>query len=128
MGYKDYSNQEENEGTKWNFDDSEFQFIFELKVAFASHLQNWELEKAFWKLKLLYMECYPLLDDTEKEQTDISFTDLDTIRNNYNSMSDQTEAVKGEYYIALEEIYKRVCQSVKEHGGYFRENKDYDGL
>lgn len=138
----------ETQQAKWNFDGAESLALFNLKVQFISHMQNWELEKAYWITRILRMEVDAKLSrgknksiqklqeeiDTineiekkevknEKKELDEKTTQLEKDRNVY--IENRTdENYKSIFFIQLEEYYMHVCYLMKKHGLFFREGED----
>jgi len=128
-----YNDSDSGEGTVWNFDDAEAQLIFNIKKEFISCLLEWDLENAYWKIRTLITECDALLttsdkDDGEKNTIIKSLNELSKLRGEYNEVHDPEGSVKGDYYFALESLYKEICLLIKGHGLYFRERADDRGL
>jgi hypothetical protein len=128
----------------WNFDGAELYAIFEIKKEFMICMLNWDLENAFWKLRILRMELDAKLQravdtgiiekfekelgrtkkETEKAFVDRRLGEIEQKRDTYNSFNPPTDEQKGEFFRELEKFYMEVCFLMKKHGLYFREGED----
>jgi len=143
-------NMEEHNQTIWNFDGAELHFIFGIKNNFTTLLDKWDLENAYWSLRLLRREVDAALKrvnkrtnmieeqveeekakegrgkkgkETEKEEIDRLMVKTNTARDEYLA-SKQEDLDKSNFYNALESFYMRLCYLMKVHGMYFREGSD----
>ena len=138
--------EEQNQKALWNLDNVELTIIFQIKIQFIEALQSWNLENAYLRLRDLRRELDAKLrrarerfegitldenkDDKkkviiiEKDEVDKRLKDLEKIRSDYNKKQNKTEEDKGNYYLALEELYLYLCFLMKKHGLYFREGED----
>lgn len=130
----------------YNFDGAELQAIFEIKKEFITCMVNWDLEQAFWKVRLLRMELDAKLvrkfkkkiitdDDeydeqpkekkeTEKEYIDGLLLNLENKRIAFNTLTIPGPNDKAKYYLDIEFFYMELCYLMKKHGIYFREGED----
>ena len=134
----------------WNFDGAELFLIFKLKESTVYAMENWDLDEAYKKMRLLRMELDAKLargnikiirefedeieeakknkrkepKKTEKKVVDEMLIVLDNayteLRNNVNP--DATD--KSKFYQELEKFYMHLCYIMKKHGLYFREGED----
>lgn len=109
----------------WNIDDEILKIIKELKLSFIISMKNWQLEDAYWFIDLICMECDAKLLDQEKLDIETQLKQLEAQRAEYN-MSDKRTA--GIFYVNLRDLYKKINWLMKEHGVWFRERDDDDGL
>lgn len=138
--------EQENQKALWNLDNVELTIIFQIKIQFITALQNWNLEEAYLKIRDLRRELDAkfgrarerfegiILDENkddkkkksiiEKEEVDRKLKELEKVRSEYSKKQQRTEEDKGNYYLALEELYMYLCYLMKKHGLYFREGED----
>jgi len=128
----------------WNLDGAEHYTLFKIKEQFISFMEVWDLENAFWKVRLLRMEFDAALDrgikrkvvvefeketnkdkkKIEKVEVDEGLSELEKARKEYNEILIQSQESKTKYYLALEKFYMLLCYLIKKHGIYFREGED----
>ena len=65
---QEVDNMEEHNQTIWNFDGAELQFIFSIKNNFTTLLDKWDLENAYWSLRLLRREVDAALKRINKKK------------------------------------------------------------
>lgn len=124
MTYGSYG-KEESEKAVWNIDDEILKIIKDLKIVFLMHMKDWKLEDAYWKLRLICVECDAKLKDTERTEIE---NDLKTLETNRKSFAGNGKEKAGEFYFNLENLYKRINKLMKKHGVWFREFEDDVGL
>ncbi len=134
----------------WNFDGSELFLIFQIKEAIVYALDNWNIETAYKKVRLLRMELdaklvrdkKKILEDfdkelekqkaqkkrdkkkTEKEEVDEMMRDLDDSYTNYTKDGNFDDEEKSLMFQKVEKFYMHLCYLMKKHGIYFREGED----
>lgn len=118
---------EEKEGEKavWNIDDEILKIIKDLKIIFLIHMKDWKLEEAYWKLRLICVECDAKLNSTEQKEVEEALKLLET---NRQTFAKNGKEKAGEFYFNLENLYKKINNLMKEHGVWFREMEDDVGL
>lgn len=118
----------------WNFDEEQLKLIFEIKKYFVIAFNNWDLETAYWKLRLFLKESEPMFDkgeDGKGEQYDLRDKfeeDVTNKRKKYIELKNPNDKNKAEFYLALEEFYVYLCNMIKEKGVYYRQRREDDGL
>jgi len=134
---------EETQQSIWNFDGAELFLIFSIKQMIVEALESWDLETAYWKLRLLRMEVDAKLQRTkkriileqekklkgkvskmEKDVMDNKIKNLAEKYSEFKSIIDPSDEEKSNFYNELEEFYLYICHIMKKHGLYFREGED----
>lgn len=127
----------------WNFDGAELFLIFQIKSSIVIALENWDLQTAYRKIRLLRGELDAKLVrgqkkiikefeekigkekvQTEKKQVDDMMKELDNSYSIFIKTSNQEEDDKSEFYKEIEKFYMHLCYLMKKHGLYFREGED----
>lgn len=108
------------QGSIFNFDLQELMIIAELKRLYVHHMQNWDLEGAYWNLRAMWIEFDAKPKDDERETLYNKMKTLENTRNQYLNGTKET----GEYYHDLENMYRDICRTMKKHRLYFREGDD----
>ena len=125
----------------WNADAIELSVVFAIKLEVSNHLDKWELEKSYWRLRAFRRELDAILtrkkkklqEEFEKEhnketllekgEIDIMMEGLTTERQTWIEDKDNEEN-KLKFYNLAEEFYMHLCYVMKKHGLYFRESND----
>lgn len=107
----------------WNSDNIEHALLFEIKISFISNLKEWNLEAAYWDVRLLRLEFDAKLDDKEQKEVDRDIRSLEEMRTEYLKSKDDPES-NGKFYAQLETFYILLTRLIKKHGIYFREGVD----
>lgn len=115
--------EEEKQKSEWNVDDEVLKMVCTLKFKFLYHIENWELEKAYWTLRLLDAEISPALKEAEQEIINKMINELEEIRK--DSITKEEE---GKFYSVLNEAYKKMNAFMIEAGWYFRRKELWMGL
>jgi len=134
---------EDTQKAVWNFDGAELFLIFGIKQRIVEAFEEWDLETAYWKLRLLRMELDAKLQrghkklilelekkqkkkpkKTEKQIVDEKLENLDKKYTSYKELVDPDEKEKSTFYQELQEFYIHLCWLMKKHGLYFREGED----
>ena len=107
----------------WNSDNIEHILLFEIKTSFISNMKSWNLEGAYWDLRLLRMEFDAKLSDTEQKKIETDTKELEDARLTLiNSKNNSSKS--GDFFLKLEGFYLLLNRLMKEHGLYFRGNLD----
>jgi len=134
---------EEQQNSSWNIDGLEHQLIFNLKSSIVYKLKNWDLDLAYWDLRLMRAEIDAKFSrgnkskielesemdkreleknkESEKQQVDRLMKELQEYRDKYVSLSVPNDHQKGEFFILLETFYMHLCFLMKVHGMYFKD-------
>lgn len=115
----------EEQKAVWNIDDEILKIVKDLKIAFLLCMRQWNLEDAYWNLDLIYMEISAKFKEEEKKEVEGLFINLEKVRVIY--LNDK-KSKKGDFYINLRNLYKKINTLAKEHGLWFREEYDDEGL
>ncbi len=118
-----YKDKRYKDQTEWNMDDEVCKIIRDLKISFNINLKIWDLEQAYWDLMLLWGELDSLLDPGERKKIKTGMGDLENIRNTKNNKKD-----RGDYWMGMHEMYRKMCRLMQEHGVYFRIQMEEEGL
>lgn len=111
----------------WNFDDAEYKLIFLFKSEVASCLMLWDLMGAYWSLRRLRSEIDAKVSDKERMDINKDVDNLDKEKNTYEeNINDKKK--QANFYISLDNFYRNLCQVLKHHGSFFREQEDEEGL
>lgn len=141
----------ETQQSLWNFDGAELFLIFEIKQKVVIALEDWNVDEAYRKVRLLRMELDAKLKrgnkkiiqdfedeieeekgnkkektkkkNTEKKEVDDMMISLDNCFSEYNQDRDD-EDKKIKLYKEIESFYMNLCYIMKVHGLYFREGED----
>ena len=127
----------------WNFDGAELFLIFSIKQKIVEAFEEWDLETAYWKLRLLRGELDAKLkrgvnkivsefekrvkkksNKIEKNVCDEKMEQLDEKYSEWNKIVNPNNKEKSDFYLALEEFYLYLSYLMKKHGLYFREGED----
>ena len=127
----------------WNFDGAELFLIFQIKSSIVEALESWDLDKAYWKCRLLRQELDAKLkrgnkkiidefnksigkkkEKSEKSKVDEKMRLLDSAYSKYCKINDPYEKEKSEFYQKVEAFYMDLCYIMKQHGLYYREGED----
>lgn len=117
--------EKESDKAVWNIDDEILKIIKDLKVIFLMHMKDWRLEDAYWKLDLMCMECDAKLKKDERKEIE---SDLKILETNRQTFSKDGKEKAGEFYVNMRNLYKKLNRMMKEHGVWFREFEDDEGL
>lgn len=130
MGYKDYEGDKDNSSTElnWNFEGAEAMLLFQIKLEYKNLLNDWDLDKCYFKARELSIECKTLLTDEEQEEVNTQLTSLEVKRKDQYKDRKITKEEQGEYYLALEKLYGTFNNYFREHGLCFRTKEDTEGL
>jgi len=115
--------QEEIQKSEWNVDDEVLKMVCLLKFKYLWHIENWELEKAYWTLRLLDSEISPALGEEEQKEINNAIIELEKIRKGTITKSEE-----GPFYSILDSVYKKMNTYMIEAGWYFRRKELYMGL
>lgn len=135
---------EEEQKAIWNVDGAQLYVIFQIKTEASIYLTNWDLEKAYWRLRDLRREIDAKLtrtkkqkyqiknnegdleeqDLTQKEMVDMLLDELTNERISFSNIEDKTPKDFSRFYLILEEFYMVLSELMKEHGLYLREGDD----
>lgn len=107
----------------WNSDNMEHALLFEIKLCFISNMKAWDLENAYWDIRLLRVEIDAKLDEKEQDKLSDDLKALEKLRNEYLLSKDNPEAV-GKFYAELETVYILISRLFKKHGIYYRSGLD----
>lgn len=131
----------------WNFDGAQFYILFTLKDEVRDALDLWDLEKAYWKVRLLRMELdaklkrkekhklLAKLDEeqvkrgvksakTEKEEVDELMSNVDKAHVEFVKLTNPSETQRSTFFNILESFYMELCYIMKKKGMYYREGED----
>ena len=125
MGYYNYQDESSSEKSVWNIDDEILKIIKDLKVMFLISMKDWKLENAYWYLDLMITECDAKLRDDEQKDIEKELIILEKNRRSYKGNGKEQV---GEFYVGLKNLYKKLNRLMKEHGVWFREQDDDEGL
>ncbi len=125
MAYYNYQNEPSQEKAVWNIDDEILKIIKDLKVMFLLAMRDWRLEDAHWYLDLMCTECDAKLKKSERTEMDTDSNDLEKARKEYLG---NNKKFGGKFYVQLKNLYKKLNLLMKEHGVWFREQEDDEGL
>lgn len=132
----------DNKESLWNFDDKVSNILSELKANFLTSMFGWDLETAYFNVRLLWVESdakldrikkmYPEKDEGEGENklTAKSYHEADYAAYKLQNLEIhrkywlEGKYDKGLYYKELEDFYMLVCLFMKYNGLYFREGHD----
>lgn len=116
--------EQETQKSEWNVDDEVLKAVCSLKFKFLMHMEDWELEKAYWTLLLLNMEIINALkDETRENEINEGINRLEGKRSFLKSKNDE-----GKFYAALSNVYKLMNSAMIDSGWYFRRKEMYMGL
>ncbi|HUS51419.1 MAG TPA: hypothetical protein VMZ91_14715 [Candidatus Paceibacterota bacterium] len=134
---------EDTQKALWNFDGAELFLIFGIKQKIVEAFEEWDLESAYWKLRLLRIELDAKLQrghkklilevekrqnkkptKTEKQIVDEKLKELDNKYTTYKNLTDPTDDETSSFFQELQEFYMHLCYLMKKHGLYFREGED----
>jgi len=115
--------EEKEQKSEWNVDDEVLKMVCSLKFKFLYHIELWELERAYWTLRLLDAEITPALKETEQKEVKESLDELEEIRKDTI-----TKEEEGKFYTILNNVYKKMNSSMIDSGWYFRRKELYMGL
>ena len=113
--------KEESEKSVWNIDDEILKIIKDLKILFLKYMKDWKLEDAYWTLDLVCMECDAKLKSEERDDVK---ADLKTLETNRQVFLKDENKNRGEFYVSLRDLYKKINLLMKRHGVWFREHED----
>lgn len=125
----------ENREALWSFDDKVSNILADLKSNFLSSMFNWDLENAYFVVRILWMEADAKLDRKKKEYPeDAPEKEQKTEADYAAELADRLEQSrtkylnnqldKGLYFKELETFYMIICLFMKYNGLYFREGFD----
>jgi len=123
--YPYYSNVSDTKKAEWNMDDEILKIIKQLKSFFIIYMNEWELKNAYFILRQLRMEIDAKLKPEEQKEAEKKMGKLERKRKEY--LKNQKEK-KGDFYGSCEEYYIFLNRLMKEHGLFFREKMEDEGL
>ena len=124
----EYEEGDNTSGVIWNFDDAESKLIFTLKLDFIKYRDAWDLEGAYWALLRLLSETEAMFDDTIKDDINQEFDSISQQRTDKGNFIKIDESEKGEHFVQLNALYRKLCSEMVEKSYYFRKKKEYLGL
>jgi hypothetical protein len=131
----------------WNLDAAQFWTVYQLKKDFVMALREWDLENAYWSVRLLRMELdaklkrkethklLAQLDEeqakegkksmlTEKQEVDKGMEFVDREHLTYSKLNNPSNEEIARFFAVLETFYMDLCHRMKKHGMYYREGDD----
>jgi len=133
---------DEQQTSIWNFDGAELFLLFQIKSQIVYAMDDWDLEEAYRKIRLLRMELDAKLVRTHKKiieelgsekqkkaRTEKAIVDemMQRVDNEYAvfiNINNPTDEQKANFYKEVESFYMYLCYLMKSHGLYFREGED----
>jgi len=120
-----YQSSSETKKAEWNMDDEILKIIKELKSLFIIYMNEWDLKNAYFILRQLRMEIDAKLKPDEQKEAESKMGELENKRREY--LKNQKEK-KGEFYRSCEKYYIFLNRLMKDHGLFFREKMEDEGL
>jgi hypothetical protein len=124
MSYEDY-NEGGADKAIWNMDDSVLKTLWYLKNLFIQQKQSWNLDKAYWTLRNIWMESEAKFNQKERDEIAKKINNLEKTRKEF--VKDKTN-YEGIFYVELEKTYIALNRLMKSNGMFFREGEDDEGL
>lgn len=112
----------------WNFDNSEAELIFTMKLEFIHNRDSWDIEAAYWSLLKLLSEAEPIFDESVRKNLDKDFEKISEKRKNCDKFENLDEEEVGDIWNDLNLLYRKICMEMVEKDYYFTKKKGYVGL
>lgn len=110
---------------EWNMDDEVLKIIKALKTAFIIYIKNWDLENAYFTLRQIRMEIDSKL---KGKQQSTAKTKIDVLEKERMEYLKDMKTNKRKFYRLCEDYYIYLGRLMQEHGLYFREKIEDEGL